>query len=462
MRVVARPRHTVNHRCPSARKRIKNLMIPGIKSIAQPHAGMQLLDVIEQTLKGVENKDLLIYLHVPFCNSKCVFCDWVADIPVSQLTAVSSFGNQYVQALCAQIRAYGPKLAAIGYTPKYIYWGGGTPSRLEPRHIRAVVETLHESFDLSTLIQHAMETSPDTLTLRKLETIRDCGIARVSMGVQSFDNAELRRSARSHTAEQVVEAVGLIRQAGIEDFNLDLIAALPGQSMETLEYSIRKTIELDPPHVSLYVYRPDPRTVMAKQSNDGHRELVHLEKMMNAYARAKEMLLAAGYEEYATFYFAKEKRFYFRGEMYYFELQGDYVGFGSGAYSILGHRFLKNASDLHSYLNNPLDFEYCETFSARRPDKQLSILLSEAVLTQAGINYKNFERLTGFSFAEIRPHPYFQVLMQYYIDCGGEFRETSESLSVTPESRSRAHITHLGGIYEAGRLRCTVDRAPAA
>jgi putative oxygen-independent coproporphyrinogen III oxidase len=436
-------------------------MIPGIKSIARPIPGLNMLDEVDEALKGVENKDLLIYIHVPFCNSKCVFCDWVADIPVANLKAASTLGNQYVKAICAQIRSYGPKLAAIGYTPKYIYWGGGTPSRLEPEQIVEIVNTLRESFDLSSLVQHAMETSPETLTIPKLEAIKKAGVQRLSMGVQSFNNAELRRSARSHSAEQAIKAVGMIREVGIEDFNLDLIAALPGQTMEMLEYSIQRTIELAPPHISLYVYRPDPRTVMAKQSNGGCREIVDLQKMKNAYERAKQMLKDAGNDEYTTFYFAREPRFRFRGEMYYFELRGDYVGFGSGAYSILGHRFLKNVSDLHSYMDNPLDFEYCEQFSARRPDKQLSILLSEAVLTQPGINYKNFERLTGFNFSEIRRHPYFEVLMQYYSDCGGEFRETAESLSVTPESRSKAHITHLAGIYEAGRLKCSVDRAHA-
>lgn len=436
-------------------------MIPGIKSTTQPISGMKMLDQIHQTLEGVTDKDLLIYIHVPFCNSKCVFCDWVADIPVADLKAASTLGDKYVKAICAQIRSYGPKLSAIGYTPKYIYWGGGTPSRLEPEQILEIVSTLRETFDLSSLIQHAMETSPESLTIPKLEAIRAAGVERLSMGVQSFDNAELRRSARAHSAEQAVEAVGMIREVGIEDFNLDLIAALPGQTMETLEYSIRRTIELAPPHVSLYVYRPDPRTVMAKQSVGGHREIVNLQKMRSTYERAKQMLTEAGNEEYATFYFAREPKFRFRGEMYYFELRGDYVGFGSGAYSILGHRFLKNVSDLHCYMENPLDFEYCEVFSPHRPETQLSILLSEAVLTQPGINYKNFERLTGFNFSEIRRHPYFEVLMQYYKDCGGEFRETNESLSVTPESRSKAHITHLAGIYEAGRLSCSVDRARA-
>jgi len=192
---------------------------------------------------------------------------------------------------------------------------------------------MRESFDLSRIEQHMMETSPDTLTAEKLEAMRSVGIGRLSMGVQSFDDAELRRAARSHYARQAEEAARMIHAAGFDDFNLDLIAALPGQKIEMLEHSIRKTIEVDAPHISVYVDRPDRRTVMTRQSAGGTREIIDHKKMITFYCRAKEILEQAGYEENTTFYFAKSPRYHFKGEMgemYYFDLRGDYVGFGSG------------------------------------------------------------------------------------------------------------------------------------
>jgi coproporphyrinogen III oxidase-like Fe-S oxidoreductase len=407
---------------------------------------------IDAAVRSVKEKDLLVYIHVPFCNSKCVFCDWVADVPVRDLVAASKLSGEYVKALCRQMRSFGPRLSEMGYTARYIYWGGGTPSRLTAQQISDVASALSESFDLSHIEQHMMETSPDTLTKEKLEMMRSIGITRLSTGVQSFDDTELRRAARSHSAKQAEEAAAMI--AGVfDDFNIDLIAALPGQKLEMLEHSVNKTIGTGAPHISVYVYRPDTRTVMTKQSAGGDREIITHTKMIEFYDRAKEILEAAGYEEYTTFYFAKSPGYRFKGEMYYFELIGDYVGFGSGAYSILGHRFLKNSANVHSFIANPFDFEHCEVFSPRRPEQHISILLAEAVLTNAGINFENFERIAGFPFSVIRYNPYIQSLMQYYMDCGAQFIETDESLSVTPETRSKAHIAHLAGIYEAARVR---------
>nr|QEO74824.1 Radical SAM domain protein [uncultured bacterium] len=436
-------------------------MIARLPTLKSSLAGEKMLKDVENAVKGAKNKDLLIYVHIPFCSSKCAFCDWVADIPVSQLTGAAGLSDRYVEALCKQIRSYGPHLTKIGYTPKFIYWGGGTPSKLDAEQVARIIEALRESFDLSALEQHAMETSPETLTQEKLNRLRALGVERLSMGVQSFIDKELRHAGRSHSAAQAVEAARMIKRAGFDNFNLDLIAALPGQTMESFEQSVRQVIELETPHVSVYVYRPDPRTVMAQQSVAGFRERVHREKMMETYLRAKEMFEAAGYHEYATFYFAKERKHYFSGEMYYFELQGDYVGFGAGAYSIMGHRFLKNQSELHAFIENPVDFEYCEVFTPARPDKQLSFLMSAAVLTEMGINYERFARIAGFPFAAIRRHPYMEVLMQYYVDCGSTFQETREGLKVQPETRSTAHINHLAGIYEAKLLHYSNARAQA-
>ena len=434
-------------------------MTSDFQSLKRQMNGLQAMIDIEAALKDVENKDLLIYIHIPFCNSKCVFCDWVVDIPVRDLTAGSTKGGQYVAALCKHIRAYAPELGKIGYTPKYIYWGGGTPSRLQSSEISEVVSVLKESFDLSSLQQHMMETSPETLSMEKLETLLSFGIERVSMGVQSFDDAELRRSARSHSAAQAENSIHMIRSAGFEDFNIDLIAALPEQKLETLEKSVRTAIELGVPHISVYVYRPNLDTVMAKQSASGHREMVTYKKMFDYYSRAKDLLEEAGYHEYTTFYFAEDLKYRFKGEMYYFELRGDYVGFGSGGQSVLGHRSLKNSTNLHAYMDDPFNLESCEIFSPTKPGDQLFLLLGEAVTTSAGINFDNFERLIGFPFSYIRNHPLMEVLIQYYEDCGAVFEETEESLIVTADTRSKAYIGYLAGIYEAGRLRSNM--APA-
>ena len=129
---------------------------------AAPISATEVLSRATKELEGVDDKDLLIYIHVPFCNSKCTFCDWVSDIPVAELRSGPSTRNDYGQALCQQIRFFGPRLMDMGYTPRLIYWGGGTPSKLEAAKTAEVITALRDSFDLSRVEEHTVEVSPES------------------------------------------------------------------------------------------------------------------------------------------------------------------------------------------------------------------------------------------------------------------------------------------------------------
>jgi coproporphyrinogen III oxidase-like Fe-S oxidoreductase len=417
-----------------------------------PITAAELIADIDQALGGETDRRLLLYLHVPFCSSKCTFCDWVADIPARQLVAGPSVRDRYVRSLSEQIRRAGPALRGLGYTPRFAYWGGGTPSRLAPEELWRIGSTLQEAFTWSGLDQHTIEASPETLGPETLAVMRALGMDRVSLGVQSFDDAELRRCARSHSAAQAHEAVARIRRAGFTDFNLDLIAGLPGQTLDVLVRSVLTAIELDPPHLSLYVYRPDPGTVMARQAARGGRDVVAPEGLERAYDAARAALQAAGYAEYTTYYFAKSPAFHFRAEQYYFEMQGDYVGFGPGAHSVRGHRLLRNVSSLERFCDEPLEIETCRPFSPLEPHT-LGTFLNQALMTDGGIDFQRFRRFAGFSFACIRDHSYIGTLVRRYQQCGGRFEETERALRLTPATRSRATMMYLAGFYEAGRLR---------
>ena len=212
----------------------------------------EVLSRAKKELEGVDNKDLLIYIHIPFCNSKCSFCDWVSAIPVAE----SEKRAKHAQRICASTlptnSVFGPRLMEMGYTPKLIYWGGGTPSKLEAGETAEVIAALRDSFDLSHVEEHTVEISPESITAQKLETMRSLGVNRISMGVQSFDDAELRKGARAHSAAQAEAAARLIKEAGFTNFNLDLIVAFPDQTLDVLEQSVRKAIELEPTHLTIY------------------------------------------------------------------------------------------------------------------------------------------------------------------------------------------------------------------
>src|SRR4051794_24348708 len=214
-----------------------------------PHA---LIASIEAAVRDEANKDLAIYVHIPFCASKCHFCDWVVDVPTKRLRSGPAQRQDYVAAVASQIRLYGPQLTRIGYRPKVMYWGGGTPTRLEPDEMRPLKEALDSSFDLSGLEQWSMETTPNDLTADKLEAMVEMGVDRISIGVQSFNPDQLRRAGRAHPAPDSIEAVARLRAAGIDNFNMDLISGFPGESLASFEETLEQAIALDPPHISVY------------------------------------------------------------------------------------------------------------------------------------------------------------------------------------------------------------------
>ena len=411
-----------------------------IRSANQSVPVSEAFSRISEEVPPSGDKPLLLYIHIPFCSTKCTFCDWVTDIPVTQLRSGPSVRKQYVEALCAQIRAVGPQLLSLGYDARYMYWGGGTPSKLEAEELIQIMSALKQAFDLSHIDEHTMETSPETLTLDKLRAIRALGINRISMGVQSFDDHELRRAARGHSSKQAVEAVGLIRQAGFENLNLDLIIGFPDQQLDTVEKTFKQTIELAPEHVTVYVYRSVPETAMGKQVNSGHKKAASLKQMFDYYNLTKFLLEAAGYFEYSIGYFAKDPAYLFKGEEYYFAMKGDYIGLGSGASSIVGHHILRNLSgDLHRFTENPTHFDICEKFSPDRIEETFPTLRL-TMTTDVGINYENFRRLFGFDFSEALTHPAIKGLMNYYRHCGTDFRETEHNLYVTEESKRGSYI----------------------
>jgi oxygen-independent coproporphyrinogen-3 oxidase len=396
----------------------------------------EAMSIVEREIAGsARPRDLLLYLHVPFCSSKCLFCDWVADVPVPQLRAGEGLRREYVEGLVRQVGFLGPRLRDMGYAPRHAYWGGGTPSRLDARDLEQIVGALDRAFDLRGIGEHTLEASPETLTPAKLGSMLAAGVNRISMGVQSFNDEELRRSGRAHSAAQAEDAIAMIREAGFANWNLDLIVALPDQTSEMLQHTLGKAVRSGAPHITVYVYRATAQTVMAEQMRKGHRERVGFHKIYRSYCAAQAALKAAGYEEYSFGYFAKRAEHRFKGEAYYYEFQGDYVGFGSGAGSILGHHYFKNASDdLHRFIRNPLAFEHCVRLSAVRLDL-LADALRLALLTDGGIRFENFERLFGFEFSELRRQELFAAYLDAFRQCGAEFVESAGHLAVTPSTR---------------------------
>lgn len=393
---------------------------------------------------------LALYVHIPFCSAKCHFCDWVADVPVSRLRSPESGRRDYVSALRQQISRYGPLLTQMGYRPVCMYWGGGTPARLTEGEILSVAAALDDAFDLSGLAQWSMETTPYDLTAAKLEAARAAGVDRISLGVQSFDPDQLRRSGRRHTPGQNVSAVAMIRAAGFGNFNVDLICGFPGERLASLRDTLAQAIALDPPHISVYPYRATPKTVMAMQLERGIMEAFTPAVMIDAYELAVTMLGRAGYYEYCHGYWVRSREHEDIDGNYKYDLTGDKIGFGSGAESIIGHHLLWNENGKYSeYLAHPDRFTSARRFSLREP-QYLTAPIGGALMTREGIVFERFSRLTGLSFHDLRQTTQLRRWLEMLADCGGRFVEDHTSLRLAPDTIHRAYINHLAYTTGAG------------
>jgi oxygen-independent coproporphyrinogen-3 oxidase len=353
-------------------------------------------------------RPLLIYVNVPFCNSKCHFCDWVVQVPVNELrlSAQSSPRVRYLEAVREQIRAQAPALVEDGYRARIMYWGGGTASILSGQEIGLIHETLAGEFDLDGLAEATIEGSPESLDPAKLRLLRSLGFNRISIGVQSFDDHRLRTLGRAHSATQAVQGVEEARSAGFENINIDLIVGFPDQSLDEVERSVRTAVSLPVNHFSVYPYRASPGTILRKQLNRKDSR-IDREAQQRAYALAAELLEGHGFAEYAMSYFGAPRC---QSDEAYYQLTMDWIGFGSGANSLINQRFLSNKRGfLHEYNNRPTTFDVDVPAMS---DAALVHFLSQALTTAEGMDAAMWEERTGCSLEQAYQRPMVSSYLQ--------------------------------------------------
>ena len=363
-------------------------------------------------LAAGDKPPLLLYANVPFCNSKCHFCDWVVHVPIGDLRlGPDSPGRRgHLEALKAQIAAQGPDLAAR-YRPEIMYWGGGTASILSLAEIEALHGALAATFPLGGIAEATIESSPETLDLAKLRLLRSLGFNRISIGVQSFDDARLRMIGRAHSAATAESSIGLARQAGFDNINIDLIVGFPDQDLAEVEATIRRAVELPVNHFSVYSYRASQGTVMRRKlDREGAR--TDLRRQLEAYRLAGSILAEHGFAEYTFAYFGTPICL---ADLSYYQLKMDWIGFGSGSFSVLGgHIKGYSSGKLHRYLAGPAEFDYDVPLS---DESQAANFIGHSLTTPEGVSARDFEERSGLSlwtaleFAEVKD--YLDQMRQY-------------------------------------------------
>ena len=284
-----------------------------------------------------------LYVHIPFCPKVCPYCSFYKEASDRNKTAA------FLDAVLRELDQQTAALAAAGRTlrPETIFFGGGTPSALSTPQLAYLLGGLRDRLDLSALAEWTLEMNPATVSLEKARALRDLGVNRVSMGVQSWDAELLKTLGRVHTADQARRSYGLLREAGFDHVNLDLIFAVPGQTRETWRASLRETVALAPEHISAYnlTYEEDTEFLRRFEAGEFRRDD---DLDADLFELTADTLAAAGYAPYEISNFARPGR-ECRHNLAYWH-GADYLGLGPSAFSTVGERRWSNVRDTAGYV----------------------------------------------------------------------------------------------------------------
>ena len=300
-----------------------------------------------------------IYIHIPFCIQKCIYCDFFSVI-YDESTA-----KKYVETLCKELFLKKDSINTI----RTIYIGGGTPSVLPDVCFKQLFQCLRNNFHFSPSAEITVEINPGTVNESKIYTMLSCGVNRVSIGVQSLNDTELKTLGRIHTAEDSIRSIKLIKNQGIRNFSIDLIYAIPGQTMESWNKSLSMITGLSPTHISAYELTLEENTplyklIKSKENNPpspliskaGTRGLSHKIKMpdedliLEMYNHATNYLSSCGYDHYEISNFALPA-FRCIHNLNYWD-RGEYIGVGAGAHSFINDVRSRNTLDINKYIGN--------------------------------------------------------------------------------------------------------------
>lgn len=341
-------------------------------------------------------KKLELYIHIPFCMKKCNYCDFLSA-PADEKSQ-----SAYMEALKREIAFYGRGMSGTVLTSIYI--GGGTPSWLQETYIEEIMQEIGRFFNIEKDAEISIECNPGTLTRGKLECYKRNGINRLSIGLQSADNEELRLLGRIHTFEQFLRNFELARECGFYNINIDLMNALPGQTVEKYYQTLTKVIRLNPEHISSYSLMIEEGTpfydrykfdLVKQEAGMPTEELPTEDTVYQIGKLSQDMLEANGYLRYEISNYAK-KGFACRHNIGYWQ-RADYIGLGLGAASLVNETRYSNIRDLDRYIEESFHIEEREI-----EDTQTQELLEGISLHDEACKVKRDAQMEEFMFLGLR------------------------------------------------------------
>ena len=339
------------------------------------------------------NGGMELYLHMPFCVRKCAYCDFLS-FPTDQETQ-----NLYTRRLREDIDAMGKKYGDIPVDTIFI--GGGTPSVPDSALIVGIMEHVRKAFHVAEGAEISMEANPGTVTREKLTDYRQAGINRLSFGLQSANDRELKLLGRIHTWAEFLESFHLARECGFTNINIDLMSALPGQTRESWKDTLKRVTDLNPEHISAYSLIIEDGTPFGEKygSEEGRKFLPDEDSEREMYHETKRFLRDCGYERYEISNYAKPGRACRHNIGYWTGVP--YLGLGLGASSYMdGCRFAVN-SDMKQYLEEkPGMFTDVEKLTKKDMEEEFFYV---GLRMTAGVSLSEFERRFGVSAKDVYP-----------------------------------------------------------
>lgn len=327
-----------------------------------------------------------LYIHTPFCWSKCRYCDFYRETLSSSAEEVDAF-------LDALLREF--SLLPENFSPKTVFLGGGTPTALSSDQLARLLDGLRERVRLSEVEEFSCEANPGTLSLEKLNRLRAGGVNRISLGIQSFNENHLHLLGRIHSAEEAKKAVYMARESGFKNLSLDLIQGIPNSTLADVEKDLSQAVELHPEHLSCYNLSYEPSTPLGEDLANGKVVEIGDEIEAEIYFFTKHFLENAGYKHYEISNYAKPKYTCQHNLLYW--TGGAYWGCGPAAHSHWDQVRWGNTADLKKYITalekNQFPQEKIERLSSVEKAKETLVMHLRLL---DGVDLQNFKQQTGF------------------------------------------------------------------
>ena len=360
-----------------------------------------------------------IYIHVPFCQSRCAYCDFYS-------TTLLAHREDYVDTVCRELRNRLTELQ--GEPVKTIYFGGGTPSTLTIEELKRILEACFHLLSLNFQLEElTLEANPDDLTEAYVQRLRTLPINRVSMGIQSFHDRTLRLIGRRHTSEEAILAVKRLQQAGLTNISIDLIYGLPGETIDDWAYSLDQAIALGVKHISAYHLTYEEGTRLWRMQEQGLVNPIDEEQSVRSFELLREKLLAAGYEHYEISNFALPGYHARHNSSYWQGIK--YIGIGPGAHSYDGLNRRWNLSSLTDYIATPQEDDVPHEVEHLTTEERYDERIITELRTTRGINLAQLLADFGSQY-----HTHCLRCATPYINRGQLIHTDDNRLHLTPES----------------------------